>query len=102
LLSEPILNEIEDVVSRPDVLRRLRMTTIDAGALIERLRRHSVFVTPTVRIVLCLDPDDDKFIECAVSGSADYIVSADLHLREVRGISIVDSPTFWRNLLQTP
>lgn len=26
------------------------------------------------------DPDDDKFIHCAVSGNADYIVSGDGHL----------------------
>jgi hypothetical protein len=47
------------------------------------------------------DPTDDKFLECAVSGHADYVVSADadlLSLREVRGIPILDAPTFWRRL----
>ncbi len=105
LLSESILEEIEDVVSRPEVLRRLRMTTVEAGALIELLRRRSVFVTPTVRIARSRDPDDDKFLDCAVTGSADYIVSADadlLSLREVQGIPIIDAPTFWRNLSEQP
>jgi len=47
------------------------------------------------------DPTDDKFLECAVAGGADYVVSADadlLNLREVRGIPILDAPTFWRRL----
>jgi predicted nucleic acid-binding protein len=54
-----------------------------------------------VRIARSRDPDDDKFVECAMAGSADYIVSADadlLTLREVEGIRIVDAPTFWEAL----
>ena len=43
------------------------------------------------------DPDDDKFLECAVSGKADYIVSGDNHLlklREYAGIKILKSSQF--------
>lgn len=43
------------------------------------------------------DPDDDKFIECAVSGKADYIVSGDKHLlrlREYTGIKILKAVEF--------
>ena len=49
------------------------------------------------------DASDDKFLECAVSGDADYIVSADadlLILQEVQGIPIVEVPTFWRRLTE--
>ena len=38
------------------------------------------------------DPDDDKVLECAVAGNADYIVSGDSHLldiEEYRGVEIV-------------
>lgn len=41
LVSEPILNEIEAVLSRPAVQRKLPMTPIEAGALIELLRRRT-------------------------------------------------------------
>ncbi len=43
------------------------------------------------------DPDDDKFIECAVSGKADYIVSGDRHLlqlKEYAGIKIMKVADF--------
>ena len=66
-----------------------------------RLRRRAVLVRPDVPIRMSRDPTDDKFLECAVSGAADYVVSADddlLSLREVRGIPILDAPTFWRRL----
>ena len=41
---------------------------------------------------VCDDPDDDKFIACAISGAAKYIVSGDKHLLRVNayeGILIV-------------
>jgi predicted nucleic acid-binding protein len=47
------------------------------------------------------DPTDDQFLGCAVSGGADYVVSADadlLSLRQVRGIPILDVPAFWQKL----
>ena len=101
LLSEPILTEVENVLSRPEVLRKLRMTPIEAGALIELLRRRNTLITPGITIARSRDPNDDKFLECAVAGGADYLVSADadlLSLREIQGIPIVDAPTFWHAL----
>jgi len=62
-----------------------------------------VLVQPNITIRMSRDPTDDKFLECAVSGGADYVVSADadlLSLREVRGIPILDAPTFWRRLTE--
>ena len=49
LISEPILTEVADVLGRPEVLRKLRMTPIEAAALVELLRRQSTRVTPTVQ-----------------------------------------------------
>lgn len=90
--------EIEDVLSRPNVLQKLRMTPVEARALVILLRRRAVLVEPTVVIQQSRDPADDKFLECAVAGRADYLVSADadlLTLREIGRIPIVDVPAFW-------
>jgi putative PIN family toxin of toxin-antitoxin system len=46
---------------------------------------------------VCDDPDDDKFIACAISGEAEYIVSGDKHLLKINGyegISIVKPRQF--------
>lgn len=43
------------------------------------------------------DPDDNKFIECAIEGRADYIVSGDAHLlnlKEFEGIKILRASEF--------
>jgi predicted nucleic acid-binding protein len=47
----------------------------------------------------CRDPDDDKFLELAVHGHADVIVSGDMDLLApdpFRGVRIVDPATFHR------
>jgi putative PIN family toxin of toxin-antitoxin system len=56
-------------------------------------------VTITERITACRDPKDDKFLEAAVNGRADLIVSGDadlLALNPFRGISIVTPADFVR------
>jgi len=54
------------------VLEKLRTGPIAARALLVLLRRQSEFVQPTVTLRLSRDPGDDKFLECAVAGRADY------------------------------
>jgi hypothetical protein len=103
LVSDAILAELDAVTSRPEVARKLRVTPREARAPLVRIRRRAVVIRPEVTIRLSRDPTDDKFLECAVAGGADYLVSADddlLALREVHGIPIVDVPTFWARLVE--
>ena len=54
-------------------------------------------VTITGRVAVCRDPTDDKFLELAVNGRADVIVSGDadlLVLDRFRGIPIVTPGAF--------
>ena len=70
-----------------DVLRRMGLQ--DERELEELLGLfshgyHSLFIakTPVLKIVK-KDPDDDKFIECAVALKAGYIISGDKELTEI-------------------
>jgi len=101
LLSEPIVQEIEDVVARPEVLQKLRFSPLEAGALLLLLRRRARFITPQATVRQSRYPADDKFLECALAGQAHYVVSADedlLSVGESHSIPIVNVPTFWRVL----
>src|SRR2546422_52883 len=80
LVSESILTEVEDVLARPEVLRKLRVTAREARAVLNRLRRRATLVNPDITIRASRDPSDDKFLECAVVGNADYVVSEDADL----------------------
>lgn len=62
---------------------------------------EEVHPTRAIRVVP-EDPDDDKFIECAVEGDADYVISSDDHLLrlgEVEGVGIVKPGAFAREHL---
>lgn len=84
------LKELERVLQRP------RFNFIPAEKkqkLLRHLRDISTEVTPNENVeVIREDPGDDKFLNCASAGKADYIVSGDRHLldlKEYRGIKIV-------------
>jgi uncharacterized protein len=54
--------------------------------------RHAELVKPERRLRVLMDDADNRILECAVEGRADWIVSGDHHLlglREFRGIPIV-------------
>ena len=45
----------------------------------------------------CRDKDDNKYLECAAAANADYIVSGDIHLLEMKeycGIKIVNATEY--------
>jgi putative PIN family toxin of toxin-antitoxin system len=53
----------------------------------------SVFVVPRVTInVIQEDPDDDKFIACAIEGGVDYIVSEDKDLQRLNVYDSIEVP----------
>ncbi len=49
---------------------------------------HTIRVSPTFFFQLIeSDPDDNKFVDCAVCGNAEYIVSNDAHFNILKQIS---------------
>jgi uncharacterized protein len=90
LLSEDTFNELKEVLFRPKldryVSRELR------ALFLAQLRSVAEFI-PTIRIVReCRDPKDDKFLEVALNGRADAIVTGDADLLRMgrwRGITIL-------------
>jgi putative PIN family toxin of toxin-antitoxin system len=58
---------------------------------VERFHCRALLVEQAPRLNVCEDPEDDKYLECAVAGQADYIISSDKHLLDhdgYRGIRI--------------
>jgi uncharacterized protein len=89
------------------VLRRPRFADKIAPVFLEEVGRifaSAERVAITERIALCRDPEDDKFIELAVNGRADLIISGDadlLALDSVRAIPIVTPAAFVRAGIRT-
>jgi uncharacterized protein len=70
-VSGDIYTEYEEVVRRP---RFKRSEEIVAG-LLQAVREKGRWVRPAARVRVCLDPDDDIFLECAQAAEAGYLVT---------------------------
>jgi putative PIN family toxin of toxin-antitoxin system len=63
--------------------------------------RATVLAPVTLDEPVSPDPDDDKFVECALAAGADFIVTRDRHLLELEkpfGIAVLDDRQFLRRL----
>jgi putative PIN family toxin of toxin-antitoxin system len=93
-VSEAILKEYFYIIPRFNRLNK------EAGELLSlfKARKNIEMITPSKRLkVIKEDPVDNKFLECAVEAKAEYIISADKHLRNLRkyqGVRIVSSGSF--------
>ena len=81
IVTTDIVAEYFEVLNRPKF--RLKPATI------ERIGRYiyqfAEFIVSEESIqAVASDPQDDKFIEAAVTGSAEFIVSGDSHLLELK------------------
>ena len=95
LISVPTLLELSEVLSRKKLnaylLEEERMRFLVA------LLRETELVEITETVTDCRDAKDNKFLELALSGNADYVVSGDedlLVLNPFRGIPILTAREF--------
>jgi uncharacterized protein len=95
LLSFAVLAELYGVLSRKQFRRYVNEE--DIRRFLAALTREAQWVDINVRIVACRDPKDDKFLELAVCGHAEYIVTGDadlIVLHPFRGIQILTPSAF--------
>ncbi len=66
---------------------------VDLGPFLELLTKNAELVQPLkLPGPVCDDPDDDKFLACALAGKGRLIISGDKHLLKIRahkGVKIV-------------
>jgi putative PIN family toxin of toxin-antitoxin system len=89
-----------------EVVKRPRLASLidpETQAWLKKLMAAAELVTITDRIAACSDPTDDKFLELAVNGHADLIVSGDgdlLALNPFRDIPIVTPAAFVQGVVR--
>jgi len=101
LVSPGIIREIGQVLKYPKVkkaLKKHRITSQEVDDVILKLLKAAL-ITPggTLAEGVSDDPADDMIIACALEGRADFIISGDHHLTDVKdyqGIKIVAPSTF--------
>jgi uncharacterized protein len=97
VLSDPIVSEL-----REKLTDKFDLPAADVDAIVARLSAHTEHVHVSGRSGwVPQDPDDDKFIDAAVSGGATIVVSGDRHLLAlgtVEGIEILTARQFLERL----
>jgi putative PIN family toxin of toxin-antitoxin system len=92
-ISDEILAEANRVFRK----RKFHLAEEEIQYHIRRIKELGIKinVTASERVTTggCRDKTDNRYLECAVAANADYVISGDIHLRELkeyRGIKIVN------------
>lgn len=103
LTSWSIIDEVEEVLNRANIIKLHKLQPLQLRIFLHELTTLSEVIPPLLSVtVVKNDPDDNKFIACAIEGSASHIVTGDkqhlLPLKEYRGIKIVSVRSFLEEL----
>jgi len=98
VLSPAILAEIRRALTYPKVRKYIKVSDEDLDLAVAALALVAQPVEGILRVdAVAEDADDNKYIEAALEGRAQFIVSGDRHLKSLksyRGIRIVTPRTF--------
>jgi len=85
IVSEEIIREISRTLAYPRLKEIYEGVNISREELIEAVLRIGKLVEVKARInIVHEDPADNKFLECAFDGDADYVVSGNEHLLKIK------------------
>jgi len=100
--SEAIIAEIERVLHYPHIRDRYAVREQDVARLAASLRADAVVVAGVCKVGgVSSDPDDDKFLACALEAQAGCIVTGDadlLSLGRYQGIDVLRPREFLERL----
>ena len=101
VISDKILDEYKRVLYSDEILKKTDSIQQARSAATEKLLANSISVIPSKSCrAVADDPDDDKFVECAVEGVCEFLISQDEHLlnlKKYNGIKIVSPDEFLRD-----
>ncbi|WP_354635614.1 putative toxin-antitoxin system toxin component, PIN family [Planktothricoides raciborskii] len=88
LYSEATLKELERVLNRPKFDKYLERA--EKEIFLQKFIAVSLLVNVTETIAVCRDEKDNKFLELAVSGHANIIITGDLDLLELNPFQSIE------------
>jgi putative PIN family toxin of toxin-antitoxin system len=97
IYSKVLLEELNEKIHLPRLQERYKVQEYNIQALLDAIALRGDLVTPTRTVKVCRDEDDNRVLEAAVAGKADYIVTSDedlLVLDPFEGIRIVRPHVF--------
>lgn len=97
-----ILAEIENVIRRPKFDEIRKKANVTPNEIMQKIISLShVIIAQKVGVAICRDKKDNKFLECAESAKADYLVSGDedlLILKKYKETTIINTSKLLQGL----
>jgi uncharacterized protein len=91
VISQAILSEIDRVLRYPKTRKRHGMSDSEIKEWIDDLAHLAVLVPGQITVAVIIeDPADDRYLECALEGEAESIVSGDQHLLKLKRYEHID------------
>lgn len=87
IISEPMIDELVDVLYRPRIKNKYGITEADIRELIVLIEERTECVLLSEDINICRDKDDNYIIETAIKGKAEYLVTRDDDIKFDKKIS---------------
>jgi len=82
VITQDILSEYQRVSNELSK----EFSNIQISQILDLITTHAEVVdTKGIEIEICKDPDDNKFVECALASKSRFIVSGDRHLLDISG-----------------
>jgi putative PIN family toxin of toxin-antitoxin system len=99
VISQEILQEYREV---GEALAK-RFSGVDLSPILELLIvKAELTESPSLLEAVCDDPEDDKFLACALAGNSKLIISGDKHLLKIsgyQGIKVIKPRKFFDDFL---
>lgn len=93
ILSVKIVKELKKVLDYP----KFKFTSEQKKKFLEIVLQLSTVIETKIELDVCDDKNDNMFLECAVEGKADYIITGDddlLRLKKFQAVSILSVTEF--------
>ncbi len=102
--SKEIVAELYRVLHYPRIMKQFKASEENVDEFIGMIMEKAIITRGTHTIKkITDDPSDDMFLACALESGADYIVSRDPHLRNIKqfqGIKIVGVKEFLDTIIR--
>ncbi|MBC8525571.1 MAG: putative toxin-antitoxin system toxin component, PIN family [Candidatus Cloacimonetes bacterium] len=83
--STEIIEEVIRVLHYPKIKKSYKLSDLDIQNVEISLGLDTMLVSGKLKVdKIKEDPEDNKFLSCALEGNADYIVTGDKHLLKIK------------------
>jgi len=93
-IAQSIIDEVKGTL-----IEKFKWTDLGIEDFLPPLWRRCIVVAPTIKLAVCLDPEDDHVLACADEVSADFLITGNTkHFPKVHRVTKIVNPRHFLDL----